>query len=156
MFVCNNLFPVTVWWILHHPLQYVKNCGVRLLSNYNIKYICTIYTRLDTCLMSISQFSLRDKVPLWLLKLYFNIADVIKWSRALDKGAKRLMLQCINGVSSNPVEGRTKLCQIKDLILTLFGLIFRRIYIYVYIYIRIYNHVYVFESVMLVSEHSIY
>jgi hypothetical protein len=33
-------------------IQYIKNCWVRLLSNYNIKYICTIYTRLDTCLMS--------------------------------------------------------------------------------------------------------
>ena len=30
----------------------------RLLSNYDIKCICTIYTRLDTCLMSISRFSL--------------------------------------------------------------------------------------------------
>ena len=29
--------------------------------------------------------------------------------------------------SSNPVEGRTKIYQLKDLILTLFGLIFRRI-----------------------------
>ena len=43
--------------------------------------------------------------------------------------AKRLVLQCINGVSSNPVEGRTKICQLNDLILTLFGLIFRRTYI---------------------------
>ena len=40
--------------------------------------------------------------------------------------AKRLVLQCINGVSSNPVEGRKKNCQLKDVILTLFGLIFRR------------------------------
>ena len=44
---------------------------IRLLSNYNIKYISTIYTRLDTCLMSISRYSLRDKVTLLLLKLYF-------------------------------------------------------------------------------------
>ena len=43
--------------------------------------------------------------------------------------AKRLVLQCINDVSSNPVEERTKICQLKDLILTLFDLIFRRIYI---------------------------
>ena len=43
--------------------------------------------------------------------------------------AKQLLLQCINGVSSNPVEGRTKICQIKELILTLFGLFFRHIYI---------------------------
>jgi hypothetical protein len=42
--------------------------------------------------------------------------------------AKRLVLQCINGVSLNPVEGRTKILQLKDLILTLFGLIFRRLY----------------------------
>jgi hypothetical protein len=57
---------------------------VRLLSNYNIKYICTIYTRLDTCLMSIPWFSLRDKVTLRVLKLYFYGADVVEWSRALD------------------------------------------------------------------------
>ena len=49
-----------------------KICWVRLLSNYNIKYICTIYTLLDTCLMSLSRFSLRDKVTLRLLKLYFQ------------------------------------------------------------------------------------
>jgi hypothetical protein len=56
---------------------------------------------------------------------------VAEWSRVMDIKAKRLVLQCINGVSSNPVEGRTKFCQLKDLILTLFGLIFRRIYILV-------------------------
>jgi hypothetical protein len=44
--------------------------------------------------------------------------------------AKRMVVPCINGVSSNPVEGRTKHCQLKDLIITLFGLIFRRIYIF--------------------------
>jgi hypothetical protein len=57
---------------------------VRLLSNYNIKYVCIIYTRLDTCLMSISRFSLRDKVTLRLLKLHCYGADVVEWSRALD------------------------------------------------------------------------
>jgi hypothetical protein len=36
--------------------------------------------------------------------------------------ANRLVLQCINGASSNPVEGRTKIWQLKDLILTLFCL----------------------------------
>ena len=69
---------------LHYPIQYIKNCWVRLLSNYNIKYICTIYTRLDTCVMSISKFSLRDNVTLRLLKLYFYIADVDEWSGTLD------------------------------------------------------------------------
>jgi len=34
--------------------------------------------------MYISRFSLRDKVTLRLLKLYFKIADVVAWSRALD------------------------------------------------------------------------
>ena len=34
--------------------------------------------------MSISRFSLRDKVTLRQLKLYFNITDVAEWSRALD------------------------------------------------------------------------
>ena len=38
---------------------------------------------------------------------------------------KLLVLQCINSVSLNPVEGRTKICELKDLIPTLFGLIFR-------------------------------
>ena len=53
-------------------------------TNYNIKYICTIYTRLNTCLMSISRLSLRDKVTLRLLKLYFYITDVVESSRVLD------------------------------------------------------------------------
>ena len=75
---------MTVWWILHHSIQYIKKCLVKLLSNYNIKYICTIYTRLNTRLMSISRFSLRDKVTLRLLKLYFYIANVTDWSRTLD------------------------------------------------------------------------
>jgi hypothetical protein len=105
-------------------LKCINTYWVRLLSNYNIKYICTIYTRLYTCLMSISRFPLRDKVTLRLLKLYL-IADVDKWSCGLD-----IRLQCINGVSSNPVEARTKMCRLKDLMLTLLGLIFRRVYIY--------------------------
>jgi hypothetical protein len=62
----------------------LKKCCARLLSNYDIKFACTIYTHLDTCFMSISNFSLRDKVTLWLLKLHFYGADVIEWSRALE------------------------------------------------------------------------
>jgi hypothetical protein len=81
--------------------------------------------------MSISIFSLLDKVTLRLLKQYFNIADAAEWSRALDIKAK---LQYINGLSSNPVK-RWKKIQLKDL----FGLIFRRIYIYVWKYIYIYT-----------------
>jgi hypothetical protein len=62
----------------------LKNCCVRLLSNYNIKYACTIYTRLDTCFMYITRCYLRDKVTLWLLKPHFYGANVVEWSRALD------------------------------------------------------------------------
>jgi hypothetical protein len=35
-------------------------------------------------------------------------------------------------VSSIPVEGEQNICQLKNLIITLFGLIFRYIYIYIY------------------------
>ena len=55
-----------------------------MLSNYNIKYICTIYTRLCTCLTSIPRLTLREKVTLGLLKLLFKGVDVVEWSRALD------------------------------------------------------------------------
>ena len=54
------------------------------MSNYNIKYICTFYIRLDTYLISISKFSLRDKATLRLLKLHLYGADVDDCSRALD------------------------------------------------------------------------
>jgi hypothetical protein len=36
------------------------------------------------------------------------IADVPEWNRALDNKAKWLVQQCINGVSSNPVDGECK------------------------------------------------
>jgi hypothetical protein len=39
----------------------------------------------------------------------FNGAGVVEWSRALDIKLNRLVLQCINGVSSNPVKGRMKI-----------------------------------------------
>jgi hypothetical protein len=46
-------------YLWYYPIQYIKNCWVRLVSNYNIKYmhVCTIYTRLYICLMSISRFA---------------------------------------------------------------------------------------------------
>ena len=34
---------------------------------------------------------------------------MVEWSRALDIRLSEMVLQCINGVSSNPVEGRTKI-----------------------------------------------
>ena len=74
------------WYFFYYPIQYIKKCWVRLLSNYNIMYICTIHTRLYTCLMSIYRFSSRDKVTLRLLKLHFYGADVVEWSRTPDIG----------------------------------------------------------------------
>ena len=85
-----------------------------------------VHIYIDTCLMSID---LTRQGNTSTIAAIFQITDVLEWSRAGHK-AKRLVLQCINGVSSNPVEGRTKICQLKDLILTLFGLIFKRIYIH--------------------------
>jgi hypothetical protein len=55
-----------------------------MLSNYNIKYICTIYTGLCTCPASIPRFALRENVTLRLLKLLFYGVNVVEWSRALD------------------------------------------------------------------------
>jgi hypothetical protein len=55
-----------------------------LLSNYNIKYICTIYTRLYTCLTPIPRFALREKVTLRLLMILFQGVGVVEWSRTLD------------------------------------------------------------------------
>jgi hypothetical protein len=126
---------VTVWWIIHHPMQYTKYCWVRFLSNLNIKYICTIYTRLHTCLMSICTIALRDKVALRLWKLYFNIVEVVEWSRALDI---RLSGWCCS-VSMVWVQIPSTA---QNIILTLFGLIFRRIYIY----IDIRQHVFIKQS----------
>jgi hypothetical protein len=56
--------------------------------------------------MSIPRFALQDKVALRLLKLYFYIEDV-PVCMVYDAGhkANQFVMQCINGVSSNPVEG---------------------------------------------------
>jgi hypothetical protein len=65
------------------------------------------------------------------LKLHFYGTDVVEWSRALDI---RLSDWCWN-VSmvwiQIPSREEQKIWQLKNLILTLFGLIFRRIYIYI-------------------------
>jgi hypothetical protein len=80
----SNLMFGKCFFNIFHILEYKGiYCWVRLLSNYNIKYISTIYIRLDTCHMYISRFSLRDKVALRLFKLHFGV-DVVEWSRALD------------------------------------------------------------------------
>ena len=54
----------------------------------------------------------------WLSLLHG--ANVVEWHRALDLRLSDwcCRLQCTNGVSSNPVEGRTKIWQLKNIILT--------------------------------------
>ena len=60
--------------------------------------------------------------------IYIYIADVAEWSMALDIRLSDWCCSVSMGVSSNPVDGTTTKFQLKDLILTLFGFIFRRIY----------------------------
>jgi hypothetical protein len=52
----------------------------------------------------------------WLLLQTFIYIYIVVLGA--EHKAKRLVLQCINGVSSNPVEGRTNIWQLIDLILT--------------------------------------
>ena len=104
----------------------LKKCWVRLLSNYNIKYTCTIHTRSDTCLMSISRFYLRDNVTLFLLKLHFYGADVVERSRALDISLSDWCCS-VSLVWVQIPSREEKQFDNSNIILTLFGLIFRRI-----------------------------
>ena len=45
--------------------------------------------------------------------MYMFIVDVAKWFWALDIWLSDVVLQCINGVSSNPVEGEQKFVSLK-------------------------------------------
>ena len=66
-----------------------------------------------------------------MYNVYIDIAVVTEWSRALDiRLSNCMVLQCINSVSSNPDEGRTTICQLKHLILTLMSSMFRCVYMY--------------------------
>ena len=95
---------------------------------------------------------------LTVLLIYIYRVDVVEWCRALDVRLSEWWCilsmvwvqipsreeQKFDTQKSNSntvwfnfqtyiyVEGRTKIAQLKNLILTLFGLIFRRIYIYVW------------------------
>jgi hypothetical protein len=74
---------------------------------------------------------------LWKVNVYpilcLGLTAVAEWSRALDI---KLSDGYINGVSSNPVEERIKICQLKDLILTVWFKFQMYIYIYIYMYIN--------------------
>ena len=124
------LWPYNEFFII--PYSILKYCWARQLSNYNIKYTCTIYTRLCICLMSISRFSLIDKVSLRLLKLRFYGTNLIEWSRALNI---RLSDCCcsVSMVWDQISSTKNNIWHLKNLILTLFGLIFRRIIWYLVI-----------------------
>ena len=67
--------------IIYNILKLLSYKDVKLLNN---KYICTIYTLLKICITFILRFTLWDKVTLWLLELYFYIANVAELSRVLD------------------------------------------------------------------------
>ena len=95
-----------IFYLLYKALS---KLGIIYIYNYNIKYICTIYTRLYTCLTPIPRFALRDKVTLRLFKLLFLGSGCSRVVQGAGRKAKRMVLQCNNGVGSNPVEGRTKI-----------------------------------------------
>ena len=74
--------------------------------------ILSIYvpsTHAYTRLTSIPRFALREKVTLRLLKLLYLGSGCGRVVKSAGRKAKRMALQCFNGVGSNPVEGRTKI-----------------------------------------------
>ena len=86
---------------------------------------------LEHCLVSIPRFALRDKVTLRLLKLYFYM---VEWSKVLDISMEWWEFKSCRG--------RTNICQLKNLILTLLG-----IYIYMLIVIiAIYQKIKIFQE----------
>jgi hypothetical protein len=116
----NNEFFIILYNIL-------KNCCARLLSNYNIRHTCNIYTRLETCIMSISRLSLWEKVTHRLLNLQFYWADVVGWCRTLDIMLRDRCCSASMVRAQIPLKEEQNLTA-QNLILTLFGLICRRIY----------------------------
>jgi hypothetical protein len=92
--------------------------------------------------MSISRFSLRDKVTLRLLKLYSYIADVVEWSRVLDILVLLFMTESLNSDSHLFHQNETKRNKTKKHVeffipVKVCGVLNRGRYIYIYIYIYI-------------------
>ena len=111
-----------------------------MFKKYYDTYLCFIFIIVFSMYLNITFFFVSfvfNRLWNFTHNIYIYIADVAEWSRALENKDKWLVLQCTNGASSNPVEGRTKSCQLKDLILTLFGLIFRPIYMNFWLYLRV-------------------
>ena len=90
-------------------------------------YMCTIYTRLNTCLIIIHRFALRDKVT--LLALYFHIADAAEWLRVLDIRLSD-RYRCVSKVwVLIPSWVEQKICQLKNIIQALCKAWLKYIYI---------------------------
>ena len=75
---------LTATYLTEILLKMALNTITLTLTLQKYIYICTIYTRLYTCLTSFPRFALREKLTLRLLKLLFKGVDVVEWSRALD------------------------------------------------------------------------
>ena len=79
LFSCNCIMNYSLSYTIYYKIVELDCCQIIILSIH-----VPSYTRLDTCIMSISRFSLREKVTLRLLKLHFYGVDVVEWCRALD------------------------------------------------------------------------
>jgi hypothetical protein len=127
----NTKYYIYVWKLNQTVLELdfwaVKLLFARLLSNYNIRHTCNIYTRLETCIMSISRLSLWEKVTHRLLNLHFYWADVVGWCRTLDIMLRDRCCSASMVRAQIPLKEEQNLTA-QNLILTLFGLICRRIY----------------------------
>jgi hypothetical protein len=66
-------------YTIYYKIVELDFCQIIILSIH-----APSYTRLDACIMSISRFSLREKVTLRLLKLHFYGEDVVEWSWVLE------------------------------------------------------------------------
>ena len=118
---------IALW---HHIILLLRSLQMCILRVLQYIYI------LDTCHMSISIVSLRDKVT-----LYFNIADVAEWSWALDI---RLSDWCCSvSMVWVQIPSREEQKVVSSKILTLFGLMFRRIYIYMCVLGLIFRRIYI-------------
>jgi hypothetical protein len=67
---------------MHYNTMIRMFCILKKMTSGAFHYL-TVSVRCEE-LDALSRFSLRDKVSLRLLKLYFYIADVVEWSRVLD------------------------------------------------------------------------
>ena len=105
-----------------HMLNIKKN------NIYSIQEKVVVYSYCDALLVNciVHSFHIYIYIYVWKLNqtvleldfravkfLFFPRQDLnlVEWSDAGRK-AKRMVLQCINGVGSNPVEGRTKIWQL--------------------------------------------